>query len=150
MERISQLQQQIAELEKQAEQYKGNIAGEQAKAKSLQSEISTLNNQISKIQTQITITSKNIDKTGIEIEGLDKNIFDKQQSINYKKDTIGRVILELYKQDNENLLLVLLKNLNISDFFVKTQAAASLNSSLLSLVDELKEDRGELEVEKSD
>ncbi len=149
-DRIAQLQQQIEELQKQAEQYKGNIAGEQAKAKSLQSEISILNNQISRIQTQIAITAKNIDKTGIQIEGLGKNIFDKQQSINYKKDTIGRLVLELYKQDNENLLLVLLKNLNLSDFFVKTQAAASINTSLLGLVGDLKQESSELESQKSE
>src|SRR3990167_3070897 len=98
-QRIAELQQQIEALEKEAEQYRGNIASEQAKAKSLQGEISVLNNQIKKIQTQITITSKNIDKTGVEIEGLEGTIFDTQQKINYKKDTIGRLVLSLYKWD---------------------------------------------------
>src|SRR3989338_4611969 len=99
--RIEQLHQQIEQLEKEAEQYRGNIASEQAKAQSLQGEISTLNNQIKKIQTQITITSKNIDKTKIEIEGLDGGIFDTQQKISYKKNTIGQLILDVYKQENK-------------------------------------------------
>ena len=106
-QRIDQLRQQIEVLEKEAEQYRGNIASEQAKAKSLQSEISILNNQIKKIQTQISITSKNIEKTGVEIEGLEGTIFDTQQKINYKKDTVGRIILSLYKQDQESLVEIL-------------------------------------------
>ena len=149
-ERIAELQKQIEALEKEAEQYRGNIAGEQAKAKSLQSEISILNNQISKIQTQISITSKNIDKTRIEILGLDSEIIDTRQRIDYKKDTIGRILAELYRQDNENLLLVLIKNLNISKFFVKTQALASVNTSLLGLINELSREKENLETQKSE
>ncbi|OGN00649.1 MAG: hypothetical protein A3B91_03100 [Candidatus Yanofskybacteria bacterium RIFCSPHIGHO2_02_FULL_41_29] len=148
-QRIAELQQQIEALEKEAEQYRGNIASEQAKAKSLQGEISVLNNQIKKIQTQIAITSKSINKTSIEIEGIEGNIFDKQRNIDYKKGAIGRVILELYQKDNENLLLILLKNVNISNFFIKIQYASSLNASLLNLVDELKGEKQDLEEEKA-
>lgn len=147
-ERIAELRRQIEVLEQQAEQYRSNIAGEQEKAESLEREISILNNQIKKIQTQISITSKNIDKTKIEIENLGNNIFDTQQKINYKKDSIGRLLLTLYKQDNENLLLILLKNINISNFFIQTQAVANLNTTLLGLVDELKNERRNLEDQK--
>src|SRR3990167_3860065 len=148
-ERIAELQKQIEALEKEADLYRGNIASEQAKAKSLQGEISILNNQISKIQAQINITSKNIDKTRIEILGLDSEIVDTQKRIEYKKDTIGRLLSEVYRQDNENLLLVLLKNLNISNFFIKTQALASVNTSLLGLIDELRGEKDILETQKS-
>ena len=149
-DRIEQLRQQIEQLQKEADQYKSNIAGEQAKAKSLKGEISILENQIKKLQTQIAITSKNINKTKIEIEGLEGNIFDTQQKINYKKDTIGRLILTLYKQDNENTLTILMKNANISDFFTQTQATAKLNTTLLGLVTELKEEKDVLEDHKSE
>ena len=148
-ERIAELHKQIEALEKEADLYRGNIASEQAKAKSLQGEISILNNQISKIQAQINITSKNIDKTRIEILGLDSEIVDTQKRIEYKKDTIGRLLSEVYRQDNENLLLVLLKNLNISNFFIKTQALASVNTSLLGLIDELRGEKDILETQKS-
>ena len=123
-DRITQLRQQIEALQKEAEQYKGSIAEQQAKAKTLSSEISIINTQIKKIQTQISLTSKNIDKTGIEITGLEGNISDTQKSVNYKKDTMARMLLSVYKQDNENLALVLLKNASISEFFQKVQHAA--------------------------
>lgn len=148
-ERIAELQKQIEVLEQEAEKYRGSIAEEQFKAKSLQGEINILNNQINKIQAQITITSKNIDKTRIEILSFESNIKETQKSIDYKKDAISRLLSEVYKQDNENLLLVLLKNLNISNFFVKTQALASVNTSLLGLIEELRGEKVNLETEKS-
>ncbi len=149
-QRIEQLRQQIEALEKEAEQYRGNIASEQAKAKSLQNEISILNNQIKKIQTQINITSKNIDKTGVEIEGLEGVIFDTQQKINYKKDTVGKIILSLYKQDQETLVEILVKNQNLSDFLRQTQYNASINTALFNLITELKGEKDVLEKDKAD
>src|SRR3989344_6784078 len=148
-QRIAELRQQIDVLEKQAEQFKGNIASEQAKAKSLKGEISILENQIKKIQTQISITSKNINKTGIEIEGAESSIFDTQQKIIYKKNTIGELILSLYKRDDENLMFVLLKNKNLSDFFRQSQYAANISTSLLGLISDLKDEKNSLEEQKS-
>ena len=148
-DRITQLKEQIEQLEEEAEQYRSNIAVEEAKAQSLQSEINILNNQIKKLQAQINIISKNIDKTGIEIDELEGNIFDTQKNINYKKDAIGRLILSLYKQDHEGLALVLLKNANISDFFRQTQQIATVNSALINLVSELKTERQNLEINKN-
>ena len=148
-QRIAELRQQIEVLEKQAEQYKGNIASQQAKAKSLKGEISILENQIKKIQTQISITSKNINKTGIEIESTETTIFDTQQKISYKKNTVGELILSLYKRDDENLMIVLLKNKNLSDFFQQSQYAANISTSLLGLIGDLKHDKNLLEEQKS-
>jgi len=147
--RIDQLRQQIEALKKEAEQYRGNIASEQTKAKSLQVEISILNNQISKIQAQINITSKNITKTGIEIETIGGSIFDTQKDIDYKKDTVGRLLLSLYKQDQEGLTLILFKHANISDFFQQTQQTSTINASLVGLVNELKDQKDTLEVNKN-
>lgn len=149
-QRIAELRQQIETLEKEAEQYRGNIASEQAKAKSLQGEIIILNNNIKKIQTQITITSKNIDKTGVEIEGLETTIFDTQQDINYKKDTVGRLILSLYKQDKESLVEILIKNQNLSDFLRQTQYNANINTALFDLITDLKGEKNILEKNKAD
>jgi len=149
-QRIEQLRQQIEALEKEAEQYRGNIASEQAKAKSLQGEISILNNQIKKIQTQISITSKNIDKTGVEIEGLEGTIFDTQQKINYKKDTIGRLVLSLYKWDQESLVEILVKNQNLSNFLRQAQYNANINSALFNLITELKVEKNTLETNKTE
>lgn len=149
-EKISELRQQIEELERQAKIFRGNIAEEQAKAKSLQGEISILNNQIKKIQAQINITSKNIEKTGIEIEGLESNISDKQTDINYKKDTISRLVLSLYKRDQESLIEILIKNTNLSNFLRQAQYNTNISTALFDTITELKEEKTSLEKNKND
>lgn len=149
-QRIADLKEQIEQLQKEAEKYRGNIANEQAKAQSLKGEISILENQIKKITAQISITSKNIDKTKVEIESLEGNIFDTQQKINYKKDTISRIILTLYKQDQESLVEVLVKNKDLSDFLRQNQYNANINTALFDLISELKNEKNNLERDKSD
>ena len=149
-ERIEQLRQQIEQLEKEAQLYRGNIASEQAKAKSLQGEISILNNQIKKIQAQMSITSKNINKTEIEITDIGGKIFDTQKNIDYKKDTIAELLLAVYKKDSENLITILLKNANISDFFRQTQYSASINTALFDLISEMKTEKNTLENNKDE
>lgn len=149
-DRISQLQQQIQELEQQAAQYKNNIASERAKADSLNREISILKNEIKKLEIQIAQTSKKIDKTAIEITGLETDIFDTNQKIIKQEGAIARLLLFLNRQDDENLLVVLLKNHNISDFFRYAQYADSLNAQLLSAIGELKDIKEGLQESKLD
>jgi len=149
-QKIAQLREQIEALEKEASLYKSNIASEQAKANSLKKEINILTGQIGQIQTKIAITSKNISKTGIEIEGLQGNIFDAQQKINYQKDTVGRVILSMYKQDQESLIEVLIKNPNLSDFFRQSQYNANIDTALFDLINNIKTEKKTLEKNKSD
>lgn len=148
-ERIAQLYQQIADLEKEAAQYRGNIASEQAMATSLKKEITILKNQISNIQTQIAITNKKIDKTKIEITGIEGNIFDTLKGISQKKQTIGRLILSLNQQDSEDMVTLLLKHASISDFFQETQQANTVNSELLDVIGNLQKQKQDLEQNKN-
>ncbi len=148
-ERIAELRQQIDQLEQEASQYRSNIAGEQAKAGSLKSEIAVLKNQISRIENQIAITSKRIDKTKIEIGGVQNNIFDTQEKIDSRKNTIGRLIMYMDRHDNESLLAILVKNKNLSDFLRQEQYASNISSGLVDLINELKNEKDNLEKDKS-
>lgn len=149
-ERIEQLRQQIAELEKQAAQYRGNIASERAKASSLQREISILKNQISGIETEISLTSKKIDRTKLEIQNIEGDIFDTEANINKQKETIGRLLVFLNRQDDEPLITTLIKNQSISEFFRQGQYLANINTQLLLLVDDLDRAKKVLEKDKTD
>lgn len=147
---IERYEQEIAKLKKEQEELGQNISSTQSKAKTLQNQINSLNGKVKYIENQIYLTSININKTGAEIETLEGNIFDVQQKVNYSRDTIGRLMLTLYKQDKENLLTVLLKNANISDFFVKSQAAADINTAIFGEIEELKSNKKSLEDHKNE
>lgn len=147
-ERMAELKQQIEQLEQEAQKYRDNIAGEQAKAESLKREINLLKSQVGNLQIQIAISGKKIDKTSIEIKGLENTIFDKQQKIDYQKQTIADLLISLNRYDQENLFATFIKNQNLSDFLRQRQYVLSMNSGLLDLVNELKGEKKDLEGNK--
>ncbi len=148
-ERLAQLRIQIEQLEKEAQQYRSNIKSEQIKADSLKKEINLLKNQILRLQAQISATSKKIDKTSIEIGGVENEISATQDKIDTQKDAIGRLLLVLNQRDNEPLLATVLKNKSLSDFFREGQYVANINSSLLDLVNDLRETKASFENNKN-
>lgn len=149
-EKITQLREQIEELEKQAEQYKNSIASERAKGDSLKGEINILKSQILKIESQISLTGKKIEKTKIEMTGLENKIFDTQTKITQEQGTLGRLILFVDQNDGENLVVSVLKHRNLSDFFSQSQYAANIGTQLLGLVNGLKSTKHGLEGNKQD
>ena len=136
-ERIAQLREEIAQLEQQAEGYRQNIASEHSKADSLNKEISILQNRINNLKTQINITVKKIDSVSLEINNVTDEIYTTQGRIEYQKSAIGELLLELYRQDRESLLVAVMKNANISDFLNRIQQTANMGESLLTLVGDL-------------
>lgn len=148
-ERIVQLRQEIERLEQQAEQYRQNIAKEQASADSLNREISILQNQINKLKAQINITLKKINSASIEINNVTDEIYTTQGRIEHQKSAIGELLLELYRQDRESLLVAVMKNANISDFLNRIQQTADVGESLLTLVNDLRSTKNAYEEHKS-
>ncbi|MDP3792914.1 MAG: peptidoglycan DD-metalloendopeptidase family protein [bacterium] len=148
-DKIEQLRQQIEQLEAQATQYRGSIAQTQAQANTLKNQIQNLKNQISALETNIKLTGKKIDKTQIEIVGVEGNILTTQEKIDYQKSTIGELLLYLAKRDNESLVGILMKNESLSDYFSQEQYALTVNSTLLDVVTDLKAAQDKLENEKT-
>src|SRR3989344_3136324 len=148
-ERIAQLRQEIERLEQQAEAYRQNIAREQANADSLNKEISIIQNRISKLRAQINITVKKISSTSLEIGNVTGEIYTTQGRIEYQKSAIGELLLDLYRQDRESLLVAVMKNESISDFLNRLQQTANLGESLLGLVGDLKSAKNAYENHKS-
>jgi murein DD-endopeptidase MepM/ murein hydrolase activator NlpD len=149
-DKIDQLRQQIEELEKQAEQYRGNIAVTQAQANTLKNQIQNLKNQIGSLETNIKLTGKKIDKTQVEIVGVQEHILTTQEKMEYQRSTISQLLQYLAKRDNETLVGVLMKNATLADYFNQEQYALTVNSTLLSVVDDLKAAQKQLSGQKND
>lgn len=147
-ERIAQLREDIKRLERQADEYRQNIAGEHSKATSLNKEISIIQNQISSIKTQINITVKKIDGTSLEIDNVTGEIYSTRNRIEYQKSAMGELLLELYRQDRESFLVAIMKNTNISDFLNIIQQTANVGESLLRFVSDLRETKDAYEDHK--
>lgn len=146
---IKALEQKKQQLEQQAQQLKGTIAQTQEQANTLKGQISNLKNQISSLQTQISLIGKKIDKTKIEINDVQNNIFNTQEKIDRQKNTIGQLLLFMARRDKDSLLSILLKSSDLSEYFRQTQAVVSVNSNLMSLVDDLQNTEDQLTQNKN-
>ncbi|MEK7514956.1 MAG: peptidoglycan DD-metalloendopeptidase family protein [Patescibacteria group bacterium] len=143
--RVIELRQQIEALERQASQYKSNIADERSKADSLRKEISLLSTQIQSIENQLALTGKKIERTTFEIRGVEGTIGEKETSISRKKESIGRLVFALDQHDQENMLELLIKSSSMSDFLRQEQYAESVAGELLNVIEELKHEKAVLE-----
>ena len=148
-EKMADLKAQIQALEQQAEQLKGTISQTQEQANTLKNQIANLKNQITTLQTQISLTGKKIDKTKIELNDVQNNIFDTQAKIDKQKNTIGRLLLFMDRMDKESLLGIILKNNDLSDYFRQTQSALTVNTNLMNLVDDLQDTEDQLNQNKN-
>src|SRR3989344_9150037 len=147
-EKMADLKAQIQALEQQATQLKGTISQKQEQANTLKNQIANLKNQMASLQAQISLTGKKISKTKIEINDVQNNIFNTQEKMDKQRSTIGQLILFIDRRDKENLLSVVLKNNDLSDYFGQTQAAITVNKNLMILVDDLQESENQLNQNK--
>lgn len=149
-QQILDLRKRIEELVKQSEQYRGNILSKQKEAQSLKREIDILNNQIYRLETQIKITKNQINSAGLVIGDLREKIVDRQDHISKKTQQVGAILSLIHKNDQENLLNIIIKNRKLSDFVGQAQQADNLNRSLLAAITVLKNEREELEKNKGE
>lgn len=147
-QKILDLRKQIEELEKQAAEYKGGILSKQKEAQTLKREIDTLNAQLQNLQTGIKITGYQIDSTRLSIQDLQNKIFDRQAEIVEKQQAVAFILNLIYQNDQENLLTIILKNDNLSDFVSQTQQADNLNRKLLATITVVKNEKEQLEADK--
>ncbi|PIR41509.1 MAG: hypothetical protein COV31_01400 [Candidatus Yanofskybacteria bacterium CG10_big_fil_rev_8_21_14_0_10_46_23] len=147
-QRILDLREQIAELERQAEQYKKSITTNQKKAQSLAREISIITDQVRRLETQIVLTEKQIDKTGVEIENVNADIFDTRKRIVNEQEVLENIISIINRRDKENVLMVLLKNNDLSDFFNEIQNTRNIQERLSLTLGELRVNRESFESQR--
>lgn len=148
-QKILDLRKQIAELTKQAEQYKKNILTKHKEADTLARQVSILNNEILRLQTQIAITERQINTAKVEISELEGRIFDTQEDINKEKTAIGKLVTLSYERDRLTLAAAFLKNPRLSSLATLIHQEQNLNVRLLALLVELKQKKDELQQEKS-
>lgn len=112
-----ELEAQLAELEKEQEAFQAQIDQYQKQGSSLSNEIATLNAKINKIKTQIQSVNLTLTKLGTQITETQKGINQTENQINTNREALGKSVQTLYESDKEGLLVVLMRNQKLSDFF---------------------------------
>lgn len=130
-ERLKELQEQRAALEKNLE----TVAKSNTK---LSKEIKTMDNTISQLDLLVKSNNLSIEKIELEIDSLTGDIGNTEKNIAQKKETIGKLFSELQQKDNENFLTIFLRNKSLAESVAEARTISTLNSNLYENLEVLK------------
>ncbi len=142
---ILERERQISELERQKEEYQRQISEKQGEARTLQGEIFILDTEIKQIRVEIRKLDLVIQRTGTEIEDTVRKIDEALEKIDRIKQSLAGFIRIIYQSDQENLLAILLKNKDLSDFFSNVENIRTAQEKAQVTIKELKQLRLDLE-----
>ncbi|MEK7115179.1 MAG: hypothetical protein AAB847_02365, partial [Patescibacteria group bacterium] len=151
------LERELVQLEKQIDQYEDTISTYQKQGKSLKGEIDKLNSNISKINLQIKAINLEIVKLDLDIGKNNQQIKVTEKELDINKKALVNALRNLYEEDRVNLVHLLLKNKNFSNFFSGVQGLIEVQNNLrkviqkiVNLRDQLLDQKEELALRKSD
>jgi len=127
------------------------------KEETLEREIRRIDYTINQLNLNIQASEVTIDKLQLEIESLGYQIEGIQDDIVDKKVGVAVLLNELYKKDDENALSRFLRQKSLAAGFAELQELVDFNSrfsieisELVTLHDDLTENRQQTKVKKSD
>ena len=132
---------EIQAKQKEADSYNSEASRLGQMADSLQSELDKINGQIAAIQAQIADSQT-------KINNLNDQIKKNEASIKQNRKAMGRILADLYVDDQISPLEMLASSKNISDYIDKQEQRSSLKSSLNDKIKEIKSLQKKLEENK--
>lgn len=146
--RVSELRDEIRELERQSNEYKKLITRKQQEGTTLKREIAILENQLAKLKLNILTTTNRIELTELEITDLNGDISKTEIKIGKNREIVSGLIRDLNYFEKRDLASILLSNARISDFFSQIEYANSLQASLFANLDVFLDLKEELDMKK--
>lgn len=116
------------------------------KGVTLQSDIEKNTYQINQLNLGIKSSQINIEKLGLEIESLGYEIKALEAKSGLGKEAIVKLLRELREKENENFLIILLKNQSLAESVSEAQNLLNLNNGLtleLTALRQLHEERSQ-------
>ena len=114
---------EIQAKQQEADNYNSEASRLGEMADSLQAELDKINGQISAIQAQISDSQK-------KINSLNDQIKNNEELIKHNRKAMGRILADLYVDDQISPLEMLASSKNISDYIDKQEQRNSLKTSL--------------------
>ncbi len=131
------LEAQLAQLEKEMDGYEQQIADYKKKGNTLQSEIDRMNAQVTKLNIQIKSIMLTLKKVNGDIVTTTNQIGVTETQIDKKKRIIGEMVQNIYQSENQGVLLTLLANNDLANFFTDLNNMASVSDQLRVSVNDL-------------
>jgi murein DD-endopeptidase MepM/ murein hydrolase activator NlpD len=154
---VTQLQAEIAErndrlkdIEAEIAAYKSELQKVGAEKNTLQKAINQLELERKKISADIAYTQNRIGSTDLEINKLSLEIGDMEIDIDSNKNAIGEMLRRLNEQQNETLLVSLLREGNLANFWNAVDGIEDVKNALGTRVKELASLKTLLEAKRGD
>jgi len=137
---INEKRSEIQELTRQIDVYKKNISAKQRELTSLSNQVSTLNESIGKINLEVDKVGLEMETLDLKIENTELKIQAKEREIEDQKEIVAEIIRTLHrKQQDSNMVEILLLNDNFSDFLAEIDHLENMQDSLVKEVEDLNE-----------
>jgi peptidoglycan hydrolase CwlO-like protein len=131
------LESELAELETKIAEYEKTVQGYKQQGSTLTEEISRLNAQINKMALQVKSITLNLSKLSGEISVTTNKIGETESEIDQKKTRIAAALRDIERNENQNLVEILLTNPSLSDFFGNINNIMIVQESLSADLKEL-------------
>lgn len=134
--------QELVKLNNQLIATQNKLEGATTERVSLQKELSRIKNSISQLNLNIQADKINIQKLTLEIDSLHYDIRDIEISMDDKKKSIADLLREISRNDQVNLLTVLLNGRNLAESVSDLQALSETSQQLGSDIGSLETLKG--------
>lgn len=132
---------EIRAVQRQIDQYNAEAAKLSKKADTLQNRVAKFNREISILQAEIDLKQAEHDKLVADIKANEKKIAENQ-------DHLGRVMADMYVDDDISPLEMLASSDNIADYIDRQAQRTSIRDALKGIIDEIKALKEKLEKQK--
>lgn len=133
----SSLEAQLKEIEKQIAQDEATVASYKKQGKNLESEIKTLNARIAKLNLQIKSIVLSLQKLDSDISVTKTKITTTETDIDKYKNSLSAILQNLYENDQEGAIEMMMANPKMSDFFLNLNNLISIQDSLRTTLEKV-------------
>ncbi|MDP3725008.1 MAG: peptidoglycan DD-metalloendopeptidase family protein [Nanoarchaeota archaeon] len=116
-----------------------SVAETKAAQKGLNKEIGSINYNVKQLDLSIKSNEIVLQKLDLEIEELQRDTRLIERNVGDKKETIGKLMFELYQRDRDDFFVVFLRSGSLSGGVSEIQSLMTLNSDLAVGVEELRD-----------
>lgn len=144
----AQLEQQLKDLQAEADKLQQDLNNKVGERKSLESELSIINTRISQSKNQIKQTSTQIKKISVDINVKEKKIQTLAENISQNKKYITDTLGAIRKLDDVRAVIAFSKDESFSEVFSDLGSYRAMQGVLSDKLDSLKTNKKVVEVEK--
>lgn len=145
---VSQKQDKINQLEKQAEAYQQIIDLKQKQQTSLDNQIAIMDAQIQEVQVEVDINKSQIEDLNNQVHELETRINDQEKLIEVQKKVLVELVRSYYENTQQNVLSAVFENSEFSRFIIKEDQILQIGDKVKNIMDNLKALRNNLVDEK--